>query len=64
MNQDSELGPIGLYPRCIHDERRMNDIVCAIHRRVNTKFWIPTEWIDELRDLAQHANKTRIGGLQ
>ena len=44
--------PLGLKPRKIHDQDRMNEIISAIERYSEESMLIPKEWTDELRDLA------------
>jgi hypothetical protein len=39
--------PIGLMPRSIWIAGRINDILCAVNRRIESDMPIPTEWIEE-----------------
>lgn len=43
--------PLGLKPRKIHDQDRMNEIISAVERYSKASMPIPKEWTDELRDI-------------
>lgn len=43
--------PLGLKPRKIHDYQRAKDIIIAMERYTEDDQIIPSEWIEELRDL-------------
>jgi hypothetical protein len=44
--------PLGLRPRFIVDELRLNEITQAINRRLETNnYIIPIEWVEEYNDL-------------
>ena len=45
--------PIGLIPRDIHAEQRINAIVSAIGRYAEVGLSFPKEWAEELRDLTK-----------
>jgi hypothetical protein len=45
--------PLGLMPKKIHNELRLNDIVAAIVRYMNNKEQIPEEWIKEYNELTK-----------
>lgn len=48
-----EKPPLGLKPRRIHDEERVNELANAIHRYVNNVKEIPIEWIEEYNELIE-----------
>lgn len=41
--------PIGLKPRELYEEERINDILAACSRYSCAKLPIPIEWVDELK---------------
>ncbi len=43
--------PLGLKPKCIHDEHRAIDISKAIVRYLNNRLPIPIEWVEEYNEL-------------
>ena len=43
--------PLGLKPRKIHDQDRMNELICAIERYSEASMPVPKEWTDELKDI-------------
>lgn len=43
-----ERPPLGLMPRYIWEERRMYEVVGAIHRYMEARYEIPLEWLEEL----------------
>ncbi len=45
--------PLGLRPRWISDEQRLNEIVCAMIRYSKDNNAIPHSWIDELEDIVK-----------
>lgn len=53
--------PLGLKPRYIHDEQRVDDICRAMIRYMNNKQPIPIEWLEEYNELRTKDNKS-VGG--
>lgn len=49
---ETKKPPLGLKPRRVHDMERFVEIVDAIHRYVVAGKGIPTEWVEELSDIA------------
>ena len=45
--------PLGLKPRYIHDKARVKEILDAMERYSYQRFPIPTEWVEELRELIE-----------
>ncbi len=43
--------PLGIKPKRIHDEERLEELTAAINRYKNTTFDIPQEWINERNEL-------------
>ena len=43
--------PLGLKPKYIHDKARVKEILDAMERYSYQRFPIPTEWVEELREL-------------
>jgi len=43
--------PLGITPRYIHTEFRLQDILNAMLRYISDGKPIPAEWVDELEDL-------------
>ncbi len=52
-NEQGSKPPIGVMPRHLWNERRVNDITQAIHRRVVAEQKIPTEWVEEYNELVK-----------
>lgn len=50
---DTDQPPIGLKPKFIHDEERINEIFAAIQRMVFDKYPIPPEWLEEYNQLVK-----------
>jgi len=48
--------PLGLKPKRVHDIHRVNDIIDAIKRYINTDKVVPDDWRDELDDLLYSLN--------
>ncbi|MEK5008325.1 hypothetical protein MHI11_14235 [Bacillus sp. FSL K6-3312] len=51
--------PIGVMPKWIHDERRVEDLAAAIERRITERLEIPLEWFEEYNNLIKHQVKKR-----
>ena len=49
--------PIGLRPRCIYNEERIEEIKDAMKRYIDAGIEAPKEWWDELMDLLDVQNK-------
>lgn len=49
--EECEKPPLGLKPRWVHDEQRMNAILNAMERFTESNKAIPKEWIAELGEL-------------
>ncbi|MGM0971055.1 MAG: hypothetical protein ACQEWR_21100 [Bacillota bacterium] len=49
--------PLGVIPKFIHDERRAEDLVAAIERRISARSEIPLEWFEEYNNLIKHQVK-------
>lgn len=45
--------PLGVIPKFIHDERRAEDLVAAIERRITERLEIPLEWFEEYNNLLE-----------
>jgi hypothetical protein len=45
--------PLGIMPRYIHDEQRLNDLCLAINRYITGNKAIPIEWIEEYNELVK-----------
>lgn len=45
--------PLGLRPRYIADEHRMNEIRCAVRRYMDAGLALPCEWIAEYNEIAK-----------
>lgn len=43
--------PIGIEPREIHDNRRLDELVSAIYRYTRVGIKVPIEWIEEYNEL-------------
>lgn len=39
--------PLGLKPKWLHDEQRLDEVVAAINRYIEAKKLIPQEWMEE-----------------
>ena len=52
-NEQGVKPPIGLTPRWLLKEKRIQDILDAIHRYVAVNKKIPLEWIVEYNELAK-----------
>lgn len=55
MERDIEISrnkpPIGIEPRWVHSTDRLNDIIAAIYRYIDSGLEIPLDWIEEYNDL-------------
>lgn len=51
--------PIGLYPRFLHDEKRLDDVTQAILRYIDAHKVVPTEWWEEYNELAEREQKRK-----
>ncbi|WP_186303785.1 hypothetical protein [Bacillus pumilus] len=49
--------PLGVMPKWIHDERRVEDLAAAIERRIKARLEIPLEWFEEYNNLIKHQVK-------
>lgn len=54
---NEERTPLGLKPRNIHNQQRIQEIVTAIFRYTDASKPIPSEWIEEYNDLVNKENK-------
>ena len=54
---DNNKPPIGLKPRWLHETNRIQDIIDAIKRYSEAEEPIPTEWVDELKELTMNLYK-------
>ena len=54
-----ERPPIGLYPRFLHDEKRLDDVTQAIQRYMNAHETVPAEWWDECNELVEREQKRK-----
>ena len=52
-----EQPPLGLKPKYMHDEQRLDDITSAIMRYMSVNKEIPEEWIKEYNELCRNLNK-------
>ncbi|WP_312107590.1 hypothetical protein [Lachnoclostridium sp.] len=43
--------PLGIKPKWLHNQIRLNDIIKAIRRYINAGLEIPIEWVEEYNDL-------------
>jgi len=57
-----ERTPIGLLPRYIWVEKRLEDVKNAIERYQEVDKKLPMEWILELLDLIQEVDRRRENG--
>ncbi|MEK5008799.1 hypothetical protein MHI11_16735 [Bacillus sp. FSL K6-3312] len=57
MNDMVKEPPLGIIPKFIHDERRAEDLVAAIERRISARSEIPLEWFEEYNNLIKHQVK-------
>lgn len=48
-----EKPPLGLTPRFIRDEQRIDEIVSAIERYITARKEIPSAWIEEYNELVK-----------
>lgn len=51
--------PVGIIPRYIRDEKRMNEIEEAITEYMKVAYPIPVEWIKEYNELCQTIKRGR-----
>ena len=51
--------PLGIFPRHLHDEKRMEHIVEAIGRFTAVGKVIPPDWIEEYNELAERHQNSR-----
>ena len=58
QQNNQEKPPIGLVPKIIRQEQRLNEIIEAINRYFEAKKRIPDEWIEEYHELIYQLNKT------
>lgn len=49
--------PLGLMPRVIWEEQRMNQIKAAIDRYGDAEMIIPIEWVDEWNELSKKVKR-------
>ncbi len=45
------IPPLGLTPKFIHEQHRMDAIIRAFHRYTIARKIIPDEWIEEFKEL-------------
>ena len=50
--------PIGIIPKYIHNEKRLDDLRAAIARYFEAGLKIPVEWIEEYNDLMESKKQT------
>jgi hypothetical protein len=48
--------PLGIKPRWLHEEQRINAITAAIKRYLEEDVPIPQKWIEEYNELAERKN--------
>lgn len=53
--------PLGLTPRWLFEEHRINDIKEAIDRHFSANYPIRQEWVDEYNELANRIQKRKAG---
>lgn len=58
--QEKERPPLGVYPRFLHDEKRMEHIAEAIERFTAVGKAVPLEWIEEYDELAERVQKRKV----
>lgn len=51
--------PLGLPPKWLHDENRLNEIILAIGRYMEASCELPQEWIDEYNSICKTINEMR-----
>lgn len=51
---------LGLRPRFVVQEERINEIITAMHRYATTEQKIPIEWINELDETFKHYQGYRM----
>lgn len=57
-----ERPPIGLYPRFLYDEKRLDDVTQAILRYIDAHKVVPAEWWEEYNELAEREQKRKERG--
>lgn len=60
--QQKKRPPIGLYPRFLHDEKRLDDVTQAILRYIDAHKVVPAEWWEEYNELAEREQKRKERG--
>jgi hypothetical protein len=53
--------PLGLIPKRLHDELRINEIKAAMVRYMNAGYPIPCEWTEEYNQLAPRIKEDQRG---
>jgi hypothetical protein len=51
MKEDVKFSPIGLIPKWIRQEERLNEVGWAIKRYYDAGLEIPIEWVEEYNEL-------------
>ncbi len=51
--------PLGIIPRNIHREHRIDDIRAAVYRHMDATHPIPKKWIKEYNNLIKKTNPSR-----
>ena len=54
---DNNKPPLGLKPRWLHEMHRIQEIIDAMKRYSEVEKPIPTEWVDELKELTTNLYK-------
>lgn len=50
IDEEQSMPIVGIKPRYVLREERINEILCAMERYSEAHIPIPVEWVDELRD--------------
>jgi hypothetical protein len=53
----SERPPLGIMPRYIWNEKRLEDLRDAIYRYISAVRPVPAEWIEEYNELLQRTDR-------
>ncbi|MEW6060947.1 MAG: hypothetical protein AB1600_03300 [Bacteroidota bacterium] len=56
---DLKKPPLGLVPRFLRDEERLNEIVEAVTRHLSHPAEIPVEWIAEYNEIVTRMKDTK-----
>lgn len=60
MRQVANMQPVGIMPRFIWIEKRLDEIQQAIERRFNTTYEIPLEWVQERNELVKELERVLL----